>query len=312
MAGNLQPLVNNQRIVKNDGTPTDYFIRWAQQKQIDIGAGITAEQALEIITQYLADHELQAGSGIQITPSGNVSDNPTIAAEVQAILDQITNVRGSILFRGAAGWEALAPGTNGYFLKTNGDGGDPAWAASGGSGGGGWFKGATGQTGGASTAAFATKGVCFRPLVPLIAEAIWLSVDPAAVGNNYYCQLAEVTIPSFIGQKYAQGATVSAVLSTTATIAPGTTEDDFIRFPLPSPVALSDGVDYLLAGIFSQASGTAPARIGIASATSWEMNAPCETWRGSMQYDTVGLSSSQAVSSVGNGAYCLFLEGTLA
>lgn len=138
MAGNLQPLVNNQRIVKDDGTPTDYFIRWAQQKQIDISGSITAEQALEIIQQYLADHELQAGSGIQITPSGNLSDTPTIAAEVQAILDQITNVRGSILFRGAAGWEALAPGTNGYFLKTNGAGADPAWAVGGGGGGGGW------------------------------------------------------------------------------------------------------------------------------------------------------------------------------
>lgn len=135
MAGNLQPLVNNQRIVKQDGTPTDYFIRWAQQKQIDIGAGITAQQALEIITRYLADHELQAGSGIQITPSGNVSDSPTIAAEVQAILDQITNVQGSILFRGAADWQALAPGAAGQFLKTNGAGADPAWAAGGGGGG---------------------------------------------------------------------------------------------------------------------------------------------------------------------------------
>ncbi len=137
MAGNLQPLVNNQRIVKDDGTPTDYFIRWAQQKQIDIGQGITAEQAVQIITQYLADHELQAGSGIQITPSGNLSDTPTIAAEVQAILDQITTTQGSILFRGAAGWEALAPGTSGQFLKTNGAGADPSWAAGGGGGGGG-------------------------------------------------------------------------------------------------------------------------------------------------------------------------------
>lgn len=139
MAGNLQPLVNNQRIVKQDGTPTDYFIRWAQQKQIDIGAGITAQQALEIITKYLADHELQAGSGIQITPSGNISDSPTIAAEVQAILDQITDVRGSVLFRGAAGWEALGPGPNGHFLRTNGAGANPSWAAGGGGGGGLWW-----------------------------------------------------------------------------------------------------------------------------------------------------------------------------
>lgn len=135
MTGNLQPLDQKFPIVDAQGRPTLYFIKWAQQKQIDIGAGITAEQALQIIEQYLADHTLQAGSGIAITPSGNLSDSPTVAAEVQAILDQITNVHGSILFRGAAGWQALAPGTSGNFLKTNGAGADPSWATGGGGGG---------------------------------------------------------------------------------------------------------------------------------------------------------------------------------
>lgn len=135
MAGNLQPLDQKFPIVKPDGKPTDYFIRWAQQRQIDITAGITAEQAVEIITQYLADHQLQEGSGISLSPSGNISDSPTVAAEVQAILDQITNVQGSVLFRGAAGWDELLPGTTGHFLKTNGAGANPEWAAGGGGGG---------------------------------------------------------------------------------------------------------------------------------------------------------------------------------
>lgn len=137
MPGNLQPLDQKFPIVTSDGRPTLYFIKWAQQKQIDISAGITEQQALEIIGEYLADHQLQAGSGITLSPSGNISDSPTVAAEVQAILDQITNVQGSILFRGAAGWEALAPGTAGYVLSTNGAGADPSWIAGGGGGGGG-------------------------------------------------------------------------------------------------------------------------------------------------------------------------------
>lgn len=135
MVGTLQPLVNSQAIVNQDGTPTDYFIRWAQQRQIDIGDGITAEQALAIVVQFAADHVLAAGLGISLTPSGNIHDNITITAKVQEILDQISNVRGSILYRGAAGWAALAPGTAGNFLKTNGAGADPAWAAAGGGGG---------------------------------------------------------------------------------------------------------------------------------------------------------------------------------
>lgn len=137
MTGNLQPLDQKFPIVTPDGRPTIYFIQWAQQKQIDISAGITAEQALAIIELYLADHQLQAGTGISISPSGNLSDAPTIAAEVQAILDEISTTQGSILFRGAADWEALAPGTSGQFLKTNGAGADPEWATGGGGGGGG-------------------------------------------------------------------------------------------------------------------------------------------------------------------------------
>lgn len=138
MTGNLQPLDQKFPIVTPDGRPTLYFIKWAQQKQIDIGQGITAEQALAIIEQYLADHQLQEGSGISISPSGNLSDAPTIAAEVQEILDQITTTRGSILFRGVDDWQALAPGTAGQFLKTNGAGADPSWAAGGGGGSAAW------------------------------------------------------------------------------------------------------------------------------------------------------------------------------
>lgn len=124
MAGNLQPLDQKFPVVNADGTPTDYFTRWAQQRQIDIGKAIT-EQAL---IDYLLAHELQAGNGIGLTPSGNLSDSPTIAAKVQEILDQISTTEGSILYRGAAGWSALAPGTAGKFLQTNGTGADPAWA----------------------------------------------------------------------------------------------------------------------------------------------------------------------------------------
>jgi hypothetical protein len=83
MPGSLQPLVNNQPIVRSDGTPTEYFIRWAQQKQIDIQGAVTAEQALEIaqayVDDFLAAHPLSAGSGITLTPpDGNLGHNISI------------------------------------------------------------------------------------------------------------------------------------------------------------------------------------------------------------------------------------------
>jgi hypothetical protein len=52
------------------------------------------------------------------------------------ILDFISSAaQGDILYRGAATWARLAAGTSGWFLKTNGAGADPAWAAAAGGGG---------------------------------------------------------------------------------------------------------------------------------------------------------------------------------
>lgn len=76
-----QPLVDNQPIVNANGTPTQYFIRWAQERQIAIEDGITAEQAQQLIVDYLAAHALQEGTGISITPSGSIADDPTIALD---------------------------------------------------------------------------------------------------------------------------------------------------------------------------------------------------------------------------------------
>lgn len=47
---------------------------------------------------------------------------------VQQLLDSISAVRGSLLYRGAAGWVSLPPGTAGKFLETLGPGADPLWA----------------------------------------------------------------------------------------------------------------------------------------------------------------------------------------
>jgi hypothetical protein len=135
MTGNLQPLDEKFAITGADGRPTQYFIRWAQQRQIDIRESVSAAQALEIVEQFLADHPLIAGSGINLAPSGNIADGVTISTDVQAILDQISTTRGSILYRGVADWMALAPGASGEFLRTNGVGADPTWSAASGGGG---------------------------------------------------------------------------------------------------------------------------------------------------------------------------------
>ena len=130
MVGTLQPLGSNLKIVNPDGTPTDYFIRWAQQRQIDIGDAVS--QA--VLDAAFASKDIIAGDGLD--GGGSLANDVTLTADVQEILDQITTTHGAILYRDSGGWAALSPGTSGQFLKTNGAGADPSWA-SGGSGGGG-------------------------------------------------------------------------------------------------------------------------------------------------------------------------------
>jgi hypothetical protein len=57
-------------------------------------------------------------------------------ASMSAALDSsFGSAQGDILFRTSTTWQALAPGTSGFFLQTGGTGANPSWAAaSGGSG----------------------------------------------------------------------------------------------------------------------------------------------------------------------------------
>lgn len=135
MTGKLQPLDEKFPIVGPDGRPTLYFTRWAQQRMQDIGVAITAAQARAITNEIINSYTLVAGTGITIVPDGKLSSNPTISADIQALLNLISTTRGAVLYRGAAAWQALAPGTAGQFLKTNGAGADPEWATGGGGGG---------------------------------------------------------------------------------------------------------------------------------------------------------------------------------
>lgn len=51
------------------------------------------------------------------------------STSVQTLLNSISGVQGSILYRNATAWVALAPDTAGKVLQTNGAGANPSWAA---------------------------------------------------------------------------------------------------------------------------------------------------------------------------------------
>ena len=52
-------------------------------------------------------------------------------AQISTALDLIGSTRGAVLYRGAAGWSILGPGTSGYVLTSAGAGADPVWSPEG-------------------------------------------------------------------------------------------------------------------------------------------------------------------------------------
>lgn len=77
MTGKLQPLYNNLAIVNAAGMPTDYFIRWAQQRQIDISEAITAAEAQQLIDDWAAGRLINTTT--PILGGGDLSSDLTLS-----------------------------------------------------------------------------------------------------------------------------------------------------------------------------------------------------------------------------------------
>lgn len=81
------------------------------------------------------------GAVLSIDPATHTPGWQQFGTSVSAFLDAITSVQGSVLFRGATEWLALAPGTAGDVFTSGGPAADPAWAVGGGGGGAAYHPG---------------------------------------------------------------------------------------------------------------------------------------------------------------------------
>lgn len=68
-----------------------------------------------------------AQSGVLAGNGAGVAVATATQAQISTALDLIGSTRGSLLYKGAAGWSALTPGTSGQVLSTAGAGADPLW-----------------------------------------------------------------------------------------------------------------------------------------------------------------------------------------
>lgn len=162
MVGTFQPLVENQEIVDENGKPTQYFIRFIQEKQEDIGTAITEAEA-EIIAQSLIDSWASArdiNTGFGLSGGGNLSTDRTIALGDPALTDPAAD---RILFwDDSAGQMDWLTAGSGLTIT------DKTIAASGGGGGGGGYE-----------ASAAT--------VPIVSDFTWVNQGTATAADETNC-----------------------------------------------------------------------------------------------------------------------------
>lgn len=74
-------------------------------------------------------HDLSTSDVTGVLPLANGGTGQTsLSNSVQSFLDDISSTQGTILYKGASSWSALATGTSGQFLQTHGAATNPTWA----------------------------------------------------------------------------------------------------------------------------------------------------------------------------------------
>ena len=117
-------------------------------------------------------------SGISAAPYG---------VGVSALLDSyFGTTQGAILYRGGSTWNALSPGTNGYFLETQGAAANPTWVAAG--GGLGTITGVSAGTGltGGGTSGSVTLSLGTIADKSLLANTTGSTNSPSAITLSAY------------------------------------------------------------------------------------------------------------------------------
>jgi len=93
-----------------------------------VGTGVVGTTAIAGNAVTLAKLATQADATVLANVSGSTAV-PTAVTYTNLFNDAFGSTQGQIIYKGATDWAALATGTSGYFLKTQGAGANPTWAA---------------------------------------------------------------------------------------------------------------------------------------------------------------------------------------
>ena len=89
------------------------------------GGGVSYSGGVYTISGGAGGSPAGSSGQIQINSSGSFG-----GSDLTTLIDSaFGSTRGAMLYRGSGGWAELSPGTSGYFIKSQGPGADPTYAA---------------------------------------------------------------------------------------------------------------------------------------------------------------------------------------
>ena len=200
------------QFLKTNGSGADptWAVGSAGVTSLTAGAGIDTQPDTIVATGIIALAPV-ADRTVMANTSGGAA--PPVGMTLTALFDAVvSNARGTVFTRTIAGWAGLAPGVNGYFLRTNGSGADVSWDAPAGGGTVTSIATGAGLTGGPITGAgtISLASVADKNLLANISGA---SAAPAAVTVS---QLLDSALSA------AQGAVIYRSGTAWVALAPGT------------------------------------------------------------------------------------------
>jgi hypothetical protein len=146
-----------------------------------------------------ANPQWAAVTGLSAIADGDLLANTSggsavpVATTLSALLDYVFgSAQGDLLYRGASAWAALAPGTSGQFLKTQGSSANPQWATVGAGAGGGFTLDAV--TTGTSHTVTLSANQTITYWSSATAGAKTTNIPGAGSGNSGYLLIVKTTL----------------------------------------------------------------------------------------------------------------------